>query len=74
VAGPPAHGPGPIAPPVPPVAFEPSLAPFVGLMALGFLVAVAGHLVGSSALVWVGLVLIFLATVVLPLVVFGNPY
>lgn len=57
-----------------PLAFGPSLAPFIALLALGFVVAILGHLSGSNGVVAIGLILIFLATVVLPLLAFGNPY
>ena len=42
--------------------------PFVVMMGVGFLVAVAGHVVRSRTLVATGLGLIFLATFLLPLV------
>jgi hypothetical protein len=51
--------------------FNPSIAPFVGLMALGFVVGVAGHITKSSGLVLLGLLMIFVATVLLPLLVLG---
>lgn len=41
--------------------------PFVLMMATGFVVAVAGHVVRARSLVALGLGLIFLATFVLPL-------
>ena len=57
-----------------PLAFEPSISPFVALLAIGFLVGILGHAVNSTGLVLVGIGLVFLATVVLPLIFFGNPY
>jgi hypothetical protein len=51
--------------------FNPSLGPFLGIMVLGFLIAVAGHIQKTSWLVLLGLFLIFLATVLLPLLVLG---
>lgn len=48
-------------------AFEPSPLPFVALMALGFLVGGAGHLYKSSAMVAVGIAMVFLATLLVPL-------
>ena len=53
---------------------DPSLAPFIVLMLLGFLVGTYGHVVRSRALILTGIVMIFAATVILPLVVFrgGN--
>jgi hypothetical protein len=41
--------------------------PFVVMMAVGFVVAVAGHVVRARSLVALGIGLIFLATFVLPL-------
>jgi hypothetical protein len=54
--------------------FEPGLGPFVVLLAIGFAVGVAGHVTKSRTVVAIGIGLIFLGTVVLPLVLFGNPY
>lgn len=42
--------------------------PFVVMMGVGFLVALAGHVVRSRTLVATGIGLIFLATFLLPLV------
>jgi hypothetical protein len=50
------------------VAFELDPAPLIALMALGFAVGAAGHVVRSKALILVGIGLIFLATFVLPLI------
>lgn len=44
------------------------------LLIIGFLIGGFGHLAGSNALVLVGIVIVFLATVLLPLLVYGNPY
>ncbi len=51
--------------------FNPSIGPFLGLMALGFVVSVAGHITKSNGLVLLGLFMIFIATVLLPLLVLG---
>ena len=48
------------------LAFSPSPAPFVALMALGFLVGVAGHVYRSNAVIATGIGLIFIATLLLP--------
>ena len=48
-------------------AFAPSPAPFVALMALGFVVGVAGHVYKSKTLIATGIGLIFMATLALPL-------
>ncbi len=47
--------------------FDPSPLPFIALMALGFVVGVAGHVYGSKTAVATGIGMIFLATVLLPL-------
>jgi hypothetical protein len=60
---------------VPPLAdFQPSLAPFVVLLAIGFAIGIFGHITKSRTVVAIGIALIFLGTVVLPLILFGNPY
>jgi hypothetical protein len=43
--------------------------PFVVMMAAGFVIAVAGHIVRARSLVALGIGLIFLATFVLPLLI-----
>jgi len=40
---------------------------YIALMGLGFIVGTAGHVVKSKAIVAAGLLMIFLATVLLPL-------
>jgi hypothetical protein len=40
---------------------------YIALMGLGFMVGTAGHVVKSKSLVAAGIVMIFLATVLLPL-------
>jgi len=47
--------------------FDPSPLPFIALMALGFVVGVAGHVYGSKTAVATGIGMIFLATLLLPL-------
>jgi hypothetical protein len=54
------------------LAFSPSPLPFVALMAIGFAVGVAGHVYGSRPLVATGIGLIFLATLLLPLVIYAS--
>jgi hypothetical protein len=49
-------------------AFGAGPAPFIVLMAAGFLIGVAGHVVRARSLVALGIGLIFLATSRLPLV------
>lgn len=51
---------------------DPNVAIFVSIMVLGFIVGTAGHVVQSRRVVILGIVLIFAATVVLPLIIFGN--
>lgn len=48
-------------------AFDPSPAPFIALMALGFLVGTAGHVYKSPWLIGTGIALVFMATLLLPL-------
>ena len=50
------------------MAFELDPVPLIALMALGFAVGAAGHLIRSKTLILVGIGLIFLATFVLPLI------
>ena len=50
-------------------AFAPSPAPFIALMALGFVIGVAGHVYKSRAVIATGIGLIFIATLLLPLAV-----
>ena len=57
-------------PPVPLAAFDPSPAPFVVLMAVGFLVGGLGHLYESKTAIATGIGLIFLATLGLPLAIY----
>lgn len=54
--------------------FRDSPAPFVVLTLLGFLVGAIGHVVRSRLVVATGIGMVFSATVLLPLVLFGNPY
>ncbi len=53
--------------PNPPFGADPT--PFIILMVAGFVVGVAGHIVHARAVVAVGIGMIFLATLVLPLLV-----
>jgi hypothetical protein len=55
---------------VPLAAFDPSPAPFVVLMAVGFLVGGIGHLYESKTMIATGIGLIFLATLGLPLAIY----
>jgi hypothetical protein len=52
-------------------AFSPSPAPFIALMALGFLVGVTGHVYRSRPLVATGIGMIFVATLLLPLAIYA---
>jgi hypothetical protein len=55
--------------------YDPSLAPFLGLMVVGFLIGIVGHAIRSTPLIALGIFLVFLGTVVLPLLVLGRgPY
>lgn len=53
-------------------AFDPQPEPFIALMALGFLVGVAGHVYGRSWLVGTGIAMVFAATLLLPLLLYAT--
>jgi len=57
-----------------PLAVEFSMWPFIALFAVGFIVGVFGHLISSKPTIATGVGLVFLATVLGPLLVYGNPY
>ena len=61
------EGRGLCSPHVPLAAFDPSPAPFVALMAVGFLVGTVGHVYKSKTMIATGIGLIFMATLGLPL-------
>ena len=52
---------------MPLAAFDPSPAPFVALMALGFIIGGLGHVYDSKTMIATGIGMIFLATLGLPL-------
>jgi hypothetical protein len=52
-------------------AFSPSPVPFIALMALGFVVGVAGHVYRSNAVVATGIGLVLIATLLLPLAIYA---
>lgn len=49
-----------------------SLGPYLSMMVLGFMVAIAGHIWKSRWMVAVGIMLIFLASLLLPLAVIAT--
>jgi hypothetical protein len=51
---------------------DPDLAVFITIMLAGFIVGTAGHVIRSRTLVIIGIVVIFAATVVLPLLIFRG--
>jgi hypothetical protein len=51
---------------------DPQIGVYIALLALGFLIGTIGHIVRSSALVAVGIGLIFLGVIVLPLLAHGG--
>ena len=55
---------------MPLAAFDPSPAPFIVMMAVGFLVGGIGHLYESKTMIATGIGLIFLATLGLPLAIY----
>jgi len=63
-----------MAPFAPPLAADLSFWPFILVFFVGFAIGVFGHLISSNRTIATGIGLVFLATVVGPLVVYGNPY
>ena len=57
---------------MPLAAFAPSPVPFIVLMALGFAIGVGGHIYRSRPAIATGIGLIFIATLLLPLVIYGT--
>jgi hypothetical protein len=53
-------------------AFSPSPVPFIVLMAVGFVIGVAGHVYRSRPLVATGIGMIFIATLLLPLALYAT--
>ena len=51
---------------------DPDIGVFIAVMALGFVVGILGHVSQSPVLIVVGIALVFLGTVVLPLVLLGR--
>lgn len=51
---------------------DPDIGVFVAVMLAGFLIGIAGHVVRSTTMIVIGIVLVFLGTVALPLLVFGS--
>ena len=51
---------------------DPDLALFIVIMIAGFITGTVGHIVNSRTMIILGIVTIFVATVVLPLLIFGN--
>jgi hypothetical protein len=49
-------------------ATEPAPGPFIALMILGFVVGIFGHVIRSTPTIAVGIAMIFLATLLLPIV------
>ena len=53
-------------------AFDPSPGPFIALMALGFFVGTAGHVYKSNWAIGTGIAMIFLSTILLPLLIYAT--
>ena len=51
---------------------DPNLTAFIVVMLVGFLVGTYGHVIKSRTLIIAGIVMIFGATVVLPLLIFRG--
>jgi hypothetical protein len=49
--------------------FETSPTPFIALMVAGFAVGIFGYLYGSRFIVAIGVAMVFLATLLIPLIV-----
>lgn len=56
-----------------PSPMEPSLAPYVIGMALGFLIGTFGHVIKSRTLIATGIGIIFVVAVLMPLLRIGQP-
>ena len=52
--------------------WNPSPGFFIVLMAIGFIVGTAGHVYKSNFTIGLGIAMVFLATIVLPLLVFAS--
>ena len=52
--------------------WNPSPGFFIALMALGFIVGTAGHVYKNNFTIGLGIAMVFLATIVLPLLVFAT--
>lgn len=50
--------------------FQPRIGPFIALAVIGFVVAVVGHITQIKQLVVTGLVLVFAAVLLVPLVLY----
>ena len=50
--------------------FEPALGPFIALGVVGFVAAVLGHIYNSKTVVIAGIVMVFAAVLVLPLLLY----
>jgi len=53
-------------------AFDPSPTPFIALMAFGFLVGTLGHIYRNQTAVGIGIALVFMATLLLPLLIYAT--
>ncbi len=51
---------------------DPDVGIFIAIMALGFVVGILGHLSRTPALVITGIVLVFMGTIILPLLLVGT--
>jgi len=51
---------------------DPDIAPFIILSVLGFSIAVFGHIIKSNTVIATGIIMVFLAVVLLPLITEGG--
>jgi hypothetical protein len=49
--------------------FKPGPGPYITLLAIGFAIAVLGHIASSKTLIATGLLMIFSATIIIPVVI-----
>ena len=50
--------------------FSPDPGPYIAVFVIGFMVAVVGHIATSKTLIAAGLLMIFMATVLLPVAIY----
>ena len=51
---------------------DPDIAPFIILSVLGFAIACFGHLIKSNTVIATGIIMVFVAVILLPLITHGG--